>query len=364
MPLTSIDGRRLGDSVFDKTAGRNLVINGAATVAQRSTSSTGITTSGMYAVDRFRTSFGNLGTWTISQSTDSPDGFAHSVKVDCTTADSSPAAADYALVLYTFEGQDLQFLDFGNSGAKATTLSFYVKSNKTGNASVELQQRDNSDKQVTFQYTINSANTWERKIINVPGDTAGVIANDTGAGMRIGWWLNSGSDYTGGTHRSTWTAEDDNDRNVSNLGVGGSTSDEFLITGVQWEVGNTATPFEHRSFNEELGKCLRYYEKSYLYSTEPGTVTRLGQLNVRKANTTTSITNLEIHFCAPKRAAPSVVIYSPDDGASGQIYDSTSGSNRAAAGEDIGDKGCRIGVTSSFSGDKNLQAHYTAGADL
>ena len=363
MPLTSIDGQRLGDSVFDKTAARNLVINGAATVAQRATSSTGNTTSGIVAVDRFRTSFNNLGTWTISQSTDSPDGFANSLKIDCTVADASPSAGDYAAIFYSFEGQDLQFLDFGNSGAKATTLSFYVKSNKTGNASVELQQRDNSDKQVTFQYTINSANTWERKIINVPGDTAGVIANDTGNGMRIGWWLNSGSDYTGGAHRSTWTAEDDNDRNVSNLGVGGSTSDEFLITGLQWEVGNTATPFEHRSFNEELSKCLRYYEKSYLYSVVPGTATDVGMVNLRKASASTTITNFNLEF-SHKRAAPSVTLYSTDDGASGVLYDSTGGANRAASASDISERGCRIRLTSVLSGANNLEVQFEAGADL
>lgn len=361
MPLTNIDGQRLGDSVFDKTAARNLVINGAATVAQRTTSSTGNTTSGVFAVDRFRTSFNNLGTWTISQSTDSPDGFANSLKVDCTVADASPSAGDYAAIFYSFEGQDLQFLDFGNSGAKATTLSFYVKSNKTGNASVELQQRDNSDKQVTFQYTINSANTWERKIINVPGDTAGVIANDTGVGMRIGWWLNSGSDYMGGAHRSTWTAEADTDRNVSNLGVGGSTSDEFLITGVQWEVGNTATPFEHRSFGQELNDCLRYYEKSYSYGVTPGTATENGSFSLRKSGQTSSITDICPRF-APKSNVPTIVIYSPDTGASGKL--SSNGSDVTASGTRIGKKGFSISTNPSQGANLHVLAHYTADAEF
>ena len=363
MPLTSIDGQRLGDSVFDKTAARNLVINGAAEVAQRATSRASVTSSGYYAVDRFKSSIGTLGTWTISQSTDSPDGFAFSYKALCTTADASPAAGDFAAMSYHVEGQDLQFLNFGNSGAKATTLSFYVKSNKSGIASVELQQMDNSDKQVTFQYTINSANTWERKIINVPGDTAGVINNDNGTGIRMLWWLNSGSDYTGGTHRSTWTAEDNNDRNASNLGVGGATNDEFLITGLQWEVGNTATPFEHRSFNEELSKCLRYYEKSYLYSVVPGTATDVGMVNLRKASASTTITNFNLEF-SHKRAAPSVTLYSTDDGASGVIYDSSGGANRAASASDISESRCRIRLTSVLSGANNLEVQFEAGADL
>ncbi|REJ63339.1 MAG: hypothetical protein DWQ21_03635 [Bacteroidetes bacterium] len=363
MPLTNIDGRRLGDSVFDKTAARNLVVNGAAQVAQRATTQASVTSSGYYAVDRFKSSIGTLGTWTISQSTDSPDGFAFSYKALCTTADASPAAGDFAAMSYHIEGQDLQFLNFGNSGAKATTLSFYVKSNKAGNASVELQQRDNSDKQVTFQYTINSANTWERKVINVPGDTAGVINNDNGTGIRLLWWLNSGSDFTGGSFRSTWTAEADADRNVSNLGVGGATNDEFLITGLQWEVGNTATPFEHRSFNEEMSKCLRYYEKSYLYSVVPGTATDVGMTNLRKASTSTTITNFNLEF-SQKRAAPTVTLYSTDDGAAGQIYDSSGATNRAASADDISERGCRLRLTSVLSGANNLEVQFEAEADL
>ena len=240
---------------------KNLIINGAMQVAQKGAQVTGKTTNGYFTVDRMLFAPSNFGTWTVDQSTDSPDGFSNSFKVTCTTANSSPIANANLSILYRIEGQDLQQLAYGTSSAKTITISFYVKSNKSGNASFEIQQEDNSDKQVTPQYTINAANTWEYKTITITGDTAGVIDNDTGIGLNIRWWLNSGSTFYGGSHRTTYTAEDNTDRNVSNLGVGGAVSDYFAITGVQLEVNDTATDFEHRSYSDELARCQRYFQK-------------------------------------------------------------------------------------------------------
>jgi len=228
-------------------------------VAQRGTQVTGSTGDGYKTVDRFNVSNSSLGTWTFDQDTNAPNGFSNSFKVTCTTADASPAASDKLLIMQRIEAQNLQLLGYGTSGAQSITLSFYVKSNKTGNASVNLLQHDNSNKLVGFQYGISSANTWERKIITFPADTSGVINNDNGYGFQLEWFLNSGSNFTGGSHRSTWTAFDNTDRNVSNLGIGGAVSDYFQITGVQLEVGEQATAFEHRSIGDELRRCQRYY---------------------------------------------------------------------------------------------------------
>jgi len=249
----------------DTLSFRNLVINGAMTVAQRATSVTGVTTSGYRTCDRFKLGNASLGTWTITQESDGPDGFNKSLKILCTTADDG--SGNYACLFYHIEGQDLQQLAFGTSNAKAMVFSFWVKSNKTGNASVELQQQDNSDKQVTYSYNISSANTWEKKTISVPADTSGVINDDTGCGIRLGWWLNSGSagSFEGGTHRSTWTAEVNADRNVTDIGIGGAVNDYFQITGIQLEVDSTgsgvATDFEHRSYGDELTRCRRYFQR-------------------------------------------------------------------------------------------------------
>ena len=240
---------------------RNLIINGAMTVAQRGTSATGVTSSGYYSVDRMSIGLSSLGTYTMTQESDGPAGFSKSFKIDCTTADSSPAASNFFKLDYNIEGQDLQHLDYGASTAKPLTLTFYVKSNKTGNASLEIQQKDNSDRQITPQYTISAANTWEKKTISVPADASGLINDDNGTGLRITWWLNSGSAYQGGSHQTTWVAESNSDRNVSNLGIGGSTSDYFQITGIQLEVGEKATPFEHRSYGDEINRCYRYCQR-------------------------------------------------------------------------------------------------------
>ena len=240
---------------------RNLIINGAMQVAQRGTQVTGVTISGYRTVDRFKIAVNNLGTWTIDQATDAPAGFTKSFKATCTTADASPAASGGVLMAYQFEAQDLQLLDFGASGAKSITLSFWVKSNKTGTATFAVLQLDNSNKLVSFEYSISSADTWEQKTITIPGDTAGVINDDNGAGLQFEWWFNSGSNYASGSHQATWTTFAQGDRNPSNLGVGGATSDYFAITGVQLEVGTVATPFEHRSYGDELARCQRYYAR-------------------------------------------------------------------------------------------------------
>jgi hypothetical protein len=241
---------------------RNIIINGAMQVAQRSTSETSQTGPGYKTCDRFLFDIQNLGTWTIEQSTDSPAGFSNSLKATCTTADASPAAGDYIMLSQRLEAQNLQHLAYGNSSAKQLTLSFWVKSNKTGSASFELIQIDNSLKLFSNSYTVSAADTWEQKTISIPADTAGAINNDNGHGLQLSWWLNSGSSFTGGSFQTTWGTNTSANRNVSNLGVGGATSDYFAITGVQLEVGSVATPFEHRSYGDELARCQRYYKRT------------------------------------------------------------------------------------------------------
>ena len=163
--------------------------------------------------------------------------------------------------MQAIEAQNLQGLGFGTADAKSLTLSFWVKSNKTGNATVELKQSDNSNKMLSLPYTLNSANTWEYKTVSIPADSAGIINNDNGKGLEIQWWLNSGSTFTGGTNQTSWSTSIAADRNATNFGLGGSTNDYFQITGVQLEVGESATEFEHRPYTTELQLCQRYYFK-------------------------------------------------------------------------------------------------------
>ena len=240
---------------------RNLLVNGSMIVAQRGTQVTGSTGTGYKTCDRWRINTSNYGTWTIDQSTDAPAGFANSLKITCTTADASPGATDNIAIQQRIEGRDVQSLGFGTSSAKPFTVSFYVKSNKTGNASFAVLHTDGGNKMVSFQYTISSANTWEYKTITVPANTADSFDNDNNRSMQVEWWLGSGSTYTGGgSHQTTWAALSQTQRNASNLGIGGAVNDYFQITGVQLEVGDKATPFEHKSYNDERMRCMRYYE--------------------------------------------------------------------------------------------------------
>ena len=257
------DGHVQVDGIQMPTSGplsnRNLIINGAMQVAQRGTSVTNVSSSGYRTCDRILYRVAALGVWTVEQSTDAPDGFSNSFKATCTTADSSPAAAGQVFLDYRAEGQDLQRLFSSGTTTHPLTLSFWVKSNKTGNASVNLLQSSNSDRMFATNYNISAANTWEHKTISIPADTAAAFNNTNGQGLSIFWFLNSGSDFTGSAQNATWQAFDGNARNNANLGVGGAVNDNFFITGIQLEVGDKATPFEHRSFGDELNRCKRYF---------------------------------------------------------------------------------------------------------
>jgi hypothetical protein len=160
----------LGSDIGEiSTDNRNVIINGAMQLAQRSTSVASITASGYYTADRFSTSLGTLGTWTQSVEADAPtgSGFRNSVKMLCTTADASPAAGDFNLVEQKIEGQNLQQFAKGTASAKTFTLSFWVKSNVTGTYIAELVDADNT-RQVSFSYTVLVSGTWEKKTITFP----------------------------------------------------------------------------------------------------------------------------------------------------------------------------------------------------
>ena len=223
---------------------RNIIINGDMSIAQRGTSSSSITTTGYYTVDRFQQFVSSAGTWTLSQDTDVPSGqgFSKSMKYDCTTADGSLSASSLLLFQQKFEGQNLQYLKKGTSSAESLTASFWVKSNKTGTYICQFRDIDNS-RSISQSYTISSANTWEKKIITIPGDTTGAFDNDNGDSLRLVFFLGAGSNYTSGTLGTTWGAEVNANRAVGQVNLADSTANEWYITGVQLEAG-TASDFE------------------------------------------------------------------------------------------------------------------------
>ena len=255
---------RTGNYVALNTVGsKNIVINGDMSIAQRGTSESSYTSDTYSTVDRMKTRVGSLGTWTISQSTDVPtgQGFAKSLKWDCTTADASPAADDFLFLEHKIEGQNLQYLKYGTSSSETVTLSFWVKSNKTGTGQVNLRDYDN-DKLLGGTYTISSANTWEKKTITYIGNTSDTLDNDNAVSLALEFWLDSGSTYTGGTAPTAWETRDQTDRNAAGtLSLGDNTANDWFITGVQLEAGTTASDFEFLPYDVNLARCQRYYHE-------------------------------------------------------------------------------------------------------
>ena len=256
---------KMGEVLTNSQIGgrRNIVINGAMQVAQRGTSTASISSGNNFVLDRTRFQLSNGGTWTMSQSTTVPtgQGFSHSLKLDCTTADTSLGSSDYLVVQQVIEGQDVQQFAFGTSDAKSVTVSFWIRSNKTGTYTLEVQQQNSSSGfyQNAKTFTISSANTWEKKEITFVGNTSQNIINSNAVGFFVSIWLGTGTSRTSGTFTNgTWHNTTANRVSSSNVNLADSTDNELYLTGLQLEVGQ-ATPFEHLSYGETLALCQRYY---------------------------------------------------------------------------------------------------------
>ena len=276
MALIKINTRSIPDSavtpakVSQNLGRRNIIINVAMQVAQRNTSATGLGNGGDYfTLDRHRFSSGNTaGRLTQSQAsiTDLP-GFANAMKLDCTTADTSIAANEDCSLQYRIEGQDLQQLKKGTSSAEKVTVSFYMKTNKAFTFMCELDDTDNN-RFNGQQFTTSTS--WTRHILTFVGDTTGTLDDDTARSMMLNFWIHAGSNFTGGTYTAnTWQSRAATDTNRA-VGIGSfydDTANEIQLTGLQMEVGDTATDFEHRTFGEELQLCQRYYSKASQYGS-------------------------------------------------------------------------------------------------
>jgi hypothetical protein len=234
---------------------RNMVINGAMRIDQRNGGSSVSTSGGgAFVPDRWNIVENSDGTGTAQQVSDSPTGFTNSFKVTTGTADTSLAATQYMRLLHNIEGNNIAHLNWGSANAKDVTLSFRVKSSLTGSfgASISNSARNRS---YPFTYTVNSAGTWEYKTVTIPGDTTGTWLTDNGIGMRIYFGLGYGSTYAGTAGAWAATRYESATGGVSVIGTASAT---WQITGVQLEVGEQATPFEHRSYGDELRRCQRW----------------------------------------------------------------------------------------------------------
>jgi hypothetical protein len=276
---------------------RNLIINGAMQIAQRNTSVTGITTAGYYTADRWQLAPSSAGTWTMNVESSGPTNteFRSSANVICTTADSSLSASDLMVFNQRIEGQNLQSIKKGTSAAESLTVSFWVKSSNTGTYICEFVDNDNT-RQISKSYTIDAADTWEKKTLTVPPDTTGQLDNDNAQSFQLILWLAAGTDYTSGTlNDSAWASLTNANRAVGQLNLANASGNYWAVTGIQLETGTVATPFEMRNIGQELALCQRYFETGFTYmlGTNAGAGNSIGNV---------------INFKVTKRAHPTVTL--------------------------------------------------------
>jgi hypothetical protein len=290
---------------------RNVIINGAMNVAQRGTSSTGLgTADGYFTVDRFSIDMGGTtaGRFTMSQDSSAPSGFANSLKFDCTTADTSTAADEKLILVQAIEGQNLQAFAKGTSDAKPFAVSFYVKGNASATYTCELFDLDNNRVNAkTFSVTTD----WTRVELTFVADTTGALDDDNAASFNIGIILNAGSNLTGGTFANgTWTdaSSSGNMRAGSQSNFFDSTDRTFFLTGLQMEVGQNPTEFEHEPYERTLTKCQRYF-----YQIDHASDRRFGIDGLYSSGTGAE---LNVMFTHPTsmRAAPTLTVASSFSG--------------------------------------------------
>ena len=249
---------------------RNKIHNGAMQIAQRATSTNFAhdgTTNG-YVLDRFRIYTNNLQNWagtvsqhTMSSSEHNTTGFTNALKFLTTNPESTIDNNEYVRIDTKLEGQDVKNLQYGTASAKSSTLSFWVNSSVTGTYGITFYSQCSQPRALNVTYTIDSANTWEHKTITIVGDTGEAHADDNTLGMMIVWSLASGSNYDS-VNSTSWANYTTTNLNGGHQQDGVVTTDDavFYLTGVQWEIGTSSTPFEHRPVGTELSLCQRYYQ--------------------------------------------------------------------------------------------------------
>ena len=241
--------------------GRNMVINGGMTISQRGTSFSSAANVA-YTLDRMQWYDTGDGVVDISQSTDTPNGnFYNSLKVDVTTEDSSLASSDLYNIIHQIEGYNIAHLGWGTSAAKTVTLSFHIKSPKTGTHCVTLRNSDQTRTRVE-EFTVSAANTWEKKTITITGDTSGTWQATTSAGIQLIFPLAAGSNFHSSVAAGSWGNGGNIYASSNQVNCMDDAANNWYITGIQLEVGQAATEFEYESYTDTLARCQRYYYES------------------------------------------------------------------------------------------------------
>ena len=350
-----------GTGLTDTKSFRNLLYNGETNICQRATSKTSITGSndGYVVGDRWKYTLTDAGTWSVERVEDAPEGFIYSQKLKCTSA-ATFGANGRVYIEQLLESQDQQHYKYGTSNAVSLTLSFWIKSSRTGtfNAGfVNQGARSGSpsgteiaDRATSQLVTISSANTWEKKTITFAGDTGAYIRNNQHKGVGLRLTFNAGSNYTGGTAQS-WGSNTSANTYTGTLGLGTATNDDLFITGVQLEIGTSATDFEYRSYGEEFLRCARYCWVVENDTSVESTAFPNGVVFIRSASTARWIPAFPIQM----RAAPSVTgtgVFRVYDG--GEVNTFTIGSSGTLTGENISKWSSIISLSDGTGNDFTL----------
>nr|BAR28933.1 putative carbohydrate binding domain containing protein [uncultured Mediterranean phage uvMED] len=374
MAITKLVADSLGAGATpNQSAFKNIIINGDMSIAQRSTSVSGIANGngGYHTCDRWKyIETGDTSVvFTQSQSTDVPtgQGFAKSLKLDCTTADASPGASDTLRIAHCIEGQNLQYLKKGTSSAESTTVSFWVKATKTGTYIVQLKDKDNGNRFVSKAYTVSSSDTWEKKTLTFPGDTTGALDNDNAKSLEVNFILLAGSDSTSGTLQETWGTLTTANQFVGQVNTFDSTSNNWYITGVQWETGTSASDFEFLPVDVNLKRCERYYQKSFAYGTAPADNLQKFEYHHIHPYSGSSWAGVMSFYKTEMRTIPTVTIYTTGQSANGtgkiSFYNNSSWTNGSVTVQD-GSTEKFFHLTGSHSNIVLAQFNYEAAAEL
>jgi hypothetical protein len=346
---------------------RNRIINGNMVIDQRNAgaaiSSLGATAT--YTVDRFYYQSGNAGRFSAQQNAGSvtpPASFTRYLGFTSLGA-NTPASGDFAVLAQAIEGFNGSDLAWGTASAQTITLSFWVRSSITGTQSVAIIN-GSSNRSYSQTYTINSANTWEQKVITIPGDTSGTWATDNTAFALIRFPLGTGSSNL--TTPGVWNASNSNGA-TGTVAISATNGATFYITGVQLEAGTNASAFEQIDYGRELAMCQRYYAKSYNTSVVPGTVGSFdGAVAIASTGTAAGAAIASFGFPAEMRAPPTMTFYSGNSGASGVWRDSGSSTDKTVIIYlNAGTRGGTVYNTATMSGAAvGLYGHWVAAIEL
>ena len=360
----SIEATQVGTTVSQLFGMRNRIINGAMEIDQRNAGASVTPVTNQYLVDRFITQLSQASKFSaqqVSANANTTEGFQQSLRVTSSSS-YSVLTGDFFTIQQRIEGYNIDDFAWGTANAKTVTLSFWIYSSLTGTFGGAINNADNT-RAYPFSYTISSANTWTKISITIAGDTSGTWNTTNGIGLNVYWGLGVGSTYSGTAGSWSGTTYLSSTGATSVVGTSGAT---WYITGVQLEVGTTATPFERRLYNQELANCQRYYEKSYELVTVPGTNAFIGMVHVSAASNGFADMLIMLNFNVQKRATPTMTFYR-EDGTSGSWNMERSGSSTTPTvnSGSVGDNGGRIYCATGANWTvASLKGHWVSSAEL